>query len=71
MRAKALSRRDQCYLAGKRGSLLTKTEAARAWFILAEQIEGYGDIDVPKFRDVITAIRSATIRSKYHERSKL
>ena len=62
--AHALTRRDRCDLIGRRASLLTPPQAAQAWFRLAEKVELMGEMDVPKFNDLLIAIRVATILAK-------
>lgn len=56
-----LTRRDQCYLNGRRASRLNPKQAAKAWQHLAANLERFGDLDVPKYSHLITAIRAATI----------
>lgn len=58
---KYTNRRDQCYSIGRRASLLTPTQCVEAWLILAKRLEAIGELDVPKYLDVITTIRAATI----------
>lgn len=59
-----LARRDQCLLVGRRAGRLSPGEAATAWARLAEGLEAMGDLDIPKFVDILTAVRAATIRAK-------
>jgi hypothetical protein len=59
-----LTRRDRCYLFGRRAVRLTPPQAAEAWYALAEKVEAMGEKDVPKFNDVLIAFRVATVRSK-------
>ena len=54
-------RRDQCYLVGRRASLLTPAQSVEAWLTLAKRLEMMGEMDIPKYRDLITTIRAATI----------
>lgn len=57
-------RRDMCYLVGRRAQTLTPTQAAIAWNFLALRLEDLQDKDVPKFSNLITTIRAATIIGK-------
>lgn len=57
-------RRDRIYFVGLRAGKLELTQAAAAWYYLAGRLEGMGDMDVPKYRDLVHAIRSATIAGK-------
>lgn len=59
-----MTRRDRCYFVGKRASTLRLRQAALAWYYLAAALEGFGEKDLPKYRDVIGAIRKATIHGK-------
>jgi hypothetical protein len=59
-----MTRRDRCYLFGRRAATLTPPQAAEAWYSLAEKVEGFGTMDVPKFNDLLIAIRVATVISK-------
>lgn len=35
-----------------------------AWFILAQALEGMVEKDMPKFNDLLEAIRAATLKAK-------
>jgi len=59
-----MTRRDKCHFVGKRALLLTRTEAANAWEFLAERLEAMGLDDLPKFKDLLQSIRTATIYAK-------
>jgi hypothetical protein len=59
-----MTRRDKCYLTGIRAAKLTPPQAACAWETLARRLESMGDMDVPKFRDLLGGIRAATIFGK-------
>jgi transcriptional regulator GlxA family with amidase domain len=59
-----MTRRDMCYFIGKRAGLLSTRDAAVAWRNLARVVEGFGEKDVPKFIDLLMAIRRATIAGK-------
>jgi hypothetical protein len=58
---KKVSRRDRIYFVGLRAGKLNQIQAAHAWADLAKRLENLGDVDIPKYRDVLHAIRSATI----------
>lgn len=64
MRKSFANRRDQCLAVGRRASLLDREQSARAWICLAGLVQGMGDMDVPKFRDMIGAVRTSTIAAK-------
>jgi hypothetical protein len=59
-----LTRRDRCYLFARRASRLTPPQAAEAWYALADKVEAMGEMDVPKFNDLLIAFRVATLRGK-------
>jgi hypothetical protein len=59
-----LTRRDRCYLFGRRAQKMTPPQAAAAWFHLAERIESLGSLDVPKFNDLLIAFRVSTVRAR-------
>lgn len=59
-----LTRRDLCFLCGSRAAFLSRHEAATAWLTLARDLETLSERDLPKFRDLITAIRAATIHAR-------
>ncbi len=61
-------RRDRCYFVGRRAHTLSPPQAAEAWYLLAERVEALGDRDLPKYRDLITAIRDATIHGCQFDR---
>lgn len=61
-----MTRRDKCYLVGKRASLLTPDEACTAWQIFSLKVQAMEEMDIPKFRDLIAAVRTSTIISKQH-----
>ena len=56
-----MTRRDRCYLVGRRAKRLEPPQAAIAWDELATLVENFGDRDMPKFDDLLKAIRTATI----------
>ena len=59
-----LTRRDRCGLIAERAARLGILEAAAAWYALATSIDVLSEKDVPKFNDILGAVRSATIRAK-------
>lgn len=58
------TRRDMCYFVGKRGQMLRPERAAVAWRILSRRVEAMGEMDIPKFIDLLAAIRSAAVASR-------
>jgi hypothetical protein len=64
MKSTVKTRRDMCYVIGKRAALLKPAQAALAWASLSEQIEAMGSLDIPKFINVLSAIRTATIKGR-------
>lgn len=59
-----LTRRDRCYLFARSANRLNPAQAAAAWFHLAQKIEALGDLDVPKFNDLLSSFRTATVRAR-------
>lgn len=59
-----LTRRDRCYLFGRRAARLTPAQAVVAWQSLAQRVEAMGDQDVPKFNDLLISIRTATLAGR-------
>lgn len=53
-----------CHFVGLRASRLTPPQAAEAWYAMSERVESMWNMDVPKFLDLLVAIRSATILGK-------
>lgn len=53
-----------CHFIGKRARLLTRPQAADAWAFLGRQLEAMGEMDLPKFSNLISTIRTATIAGK-------
>ena len=43
---------------------LTPDQAAAAWAELARRVEALGEVDLPKFKHLVEAIRKATIAGK-------
>lgn len=58
------TRRDMCFFVGRRAGMLKPDRAARAWALLAQRLEAMGDMDVPKFLDVMVAIRASAIMAR-------
>lgn len=57
-----MTRRDVLFLVGKRASKLDAAQSAVAWKTLAGYLrDEAATLDVPKFRDLVGAIRAATI----------
>lgn len=67
--ARKIPRRDRCYFVGKRASLLDGRAAMFAWYRMAAMVEGLGEKDLPKFNDLLSAIRNATICGKAKARA--
>lgn len=62
-----IPRRDRVYAPGIRAVQLSPAEMAHAWNELANQLIDFGEqLDTVKFRDVLSAIRKATISAKVH-----
>jgi hypothetical protein len=60
-----MTRRDRLHAVGKRMRLLSRKEAANAWYALARDLEDrLSMLDVPKFRDLLSSIRLTTIETK-------
>jgi len=62
-----MNRRDLLHLVGRRAERLTPDQSARAWRYLAGQLQGMGDLSsgyTPKFKDVVQAVRRATISGR-------
>lgn len=59
-----LTRRDRCYVIGRRGSALRPEQAFVAWYKLSEMIEEMGKMDVPKFNDLLIAFRVSTVYAR-------
>lgn len=58
------NRRDMVHAIGRRARLLSPFEAATAWHSLAEQLIDMGGMDMPKFKHLIEAVRTATIAGR-------
>lgn len=59
-----MNRRDRLYCIAKRGMLLPLSEKASAWNILMDLLDHLSERQLPKYRDVITAIRKAQISTR-------
>jgi hypothetical protein len=59
-----MTRRDKCFLTGKRALQLSPNQATAAWRHMALFVERMGDKDIPKFADMLAAFRVATILGK-------
>ena len=57
-------RRDLLDVVGRRMARLTPDQAAAAWAELARRVEALGEVDLPKFKHLVEAIRKATIAGK-------
>ena len=56
---KYTTRRDLCFVIGRRAAKLSNNQAVYAWLQLANQLEhNMGGMDVPKFHDLLAAIRT-------------
>ncbi len=57
-----MTRRDLCHVVGRRARRLTDAQAVHAWRALSTHLEDELSMtDVPKFRQLLRAIRAATI----------
>lgn len=55
-----LPRRDRCFVYSRRASRLHQQQAAIAWNYLSGELESLSQRDIPKFEDLMRAIRHAT-----------
>jgi|SRR5688572_17484946 len=62
--AHVLTRRDRCYLIGRRAATCSPDQAVAAWNHLARMVEKFGEKGVPKFNDLLIAVRVATVFAK-------
>lgn len=62
MKSLPTTRRDRCYVIGRRAQKLIPSQAARAWLALARALERMGEKDVPKFNDLLASIHAAHLR---------
>lgn len=59
-----MTRRDKCWLVGRRAKKINQAiVAAQAWATLAEKIEDMGDMDMPKFNDLLNAVRQSHLHA--------
>lgn len=59
-----IPRRDRVFITAKRAGSLDTNSASKAWFYLCgylEKLGGYDHLAIPKFNDMLRAIRKATI----------
>ncbi len=63
-------RRVRCYLVGRRASKLTPPQAVEAWYSLARQLEAMEEKDIPKFLDLLCAIRAANLFALHKSRQR-
>lgn len=63
-RNQKLPRRDLLDVIGRRMARLTPDQAVVAWAELARRVEALGEMDLPKFKHLVQAIRSATIAGR-------
>lgn len=59
-----MTRRDRCHFTGLRAGKLSPAQAAAAWDMLSVSLIELGATDVPKFSELLRAIRMATIHAK-------
>ncbi|HWY74984.1 MAG TPA: hypothetical protein VN281_05175 [Verrucomicrobiae bacterium] len=59
-----MTRRDKCHIAGTQAQRLDEKQSAIAWHLLAGELVELGDADIPKFRQLMMAIRSSTILAR-------
>lgn len=62
--SRILPRRDRCFAVGNRAIRLPDAEAVKAWRELATRLGEMADRDIPKFNDLLEAIRAATIHAR-------
>lgn len=60
-----MNRRDRCEMIARRMGELNTEEAERAWRHLSGGVTGLGELDIPKFENLLSAIRAATIYGKH------
>ena len=63
-RNQKLPRRDLLDVIGRRMARLTPDQTAVAWAELARRVEALGEVDLPKFKHLVQAIRKATIAGR-------
>jgi len=59
-----MNRRDRLYFLAKRGMLLPLSEKASAWNILMDLLDHLSGRQMPKYREIITAIRKAQVSAR-------
>lgn len=55
----SLTRRDRCYEVSIQAAQLTPEQAERAWRILSNHLDAFGERDLPKFNDLLEAISTS------------
>lgn len=58
-----MTRRDKCHLIARRAAKLSSPQAVIAWMSLAQSLDEFGEMDMPKFKHLLRAIRVATINA--------
>lgn len=58
-----MTRRDKCHLVGLRMMGLTHDQSSIAWKILSHKVCLLGEADIPKYKDLIHALRVATTKA--------
>lgn len=64
MPTKRHPRRSIIGCVARRMKTLQLSQAGRAWHSLADELEAMEQKDVPKYADIVRAMRSATIKGK-------
>jgi hypothetical protein len=60
-----MTRRDKCNLVGRRAQTLSPSQSIYAWHVMATAVaDELGGRDIPKFRDLLDTIRTATLAAK-------
>lgn len=59
-----MTRRDRCHFVAARACGLTDKQRQVAWSNLCLEVETLAEMDIPKFKDLLRAIRRATIAGK-------
>lgn len=67
-----MTRRDRCHWIGVRALKLNAAEKADAWELLSQKLADELSMrDMPKFNDLLIAVRVATIRAKQRNRARV
>jgi hypothetical protein len=56
-----MTRRDMCDFVSRRGQRLDPEQSSRAWQELMTRMEQLAETDMPKFKNLLLAIRSSTL----------